>query len=204
MRLPEPSARTPETDEAGGRKPDARTPLADEATRHALAAAFRRVYERGAGPAPTNDAAPEPAADSGQAPTAELMPAELAAWLQLQRHSLDPASPAESSPAPAPQAGLADLLEKHVRLLLVDPRVARAGGGGRLMLRMAEDVLPATDLWLSRATGGWRLRVDCARADSLEIIRRHAPALQARFAQMQLGTLDIEFSAGHDSPPGAG
>jgi hypothetical protein len=118
-------------------------------------------------------------------------PPDLSALVQAQRIAWDSAAAGVAPPPSNPQATLAELLEKHVRQLLISESSARSGQGEQLMLRLADATLPGTDLMLTRTEGGWALRAECTRADSYESIRKHAPALVARFAEKSLGELQI-------------
>jgi len=120
--------------------------------------------------------------------------ADLLAMMQAQsalREGAGAALPAASAPPMASGRALAEMLERHVRQLAVD--AAHAGDGdGQVLLRMSDATLPGTDLLLSRTADGWRLRADVRSRDSYDAIREAGPALARRFAEQNLGTLEID------------
>jgi len=120
--------------------------------------------------------------------------ADLLAMMQAQsalREGAGATLPAASAPPMASGKALAEMLERHVRQFAVD--AAHAGGGdGQVLLRMSDATLPGTDLLLSRTADGWRLRADVRSRDSYDAIREAAPALARRFAEQNLGTLEID------------
>ena len=97
-----------------------------------------------------------------------------------------------STPAPmASSRSLADMLERHVRQLAVDAATA-TDGEGRVLLRMADATLPGTDLMLSKTADGWLLRADVRSRGSYDAIREAGPQLAQRFAEQNLGKLEID------------
>jgi len=84
---------------------------------------------------------------------------------------------------------VAALLERYVRQLAVSSGDARDPG---VLLRMSAAALPDTDMVLRRTAQGWKLQVTSGSASALETLEQHAPALIARFARADLGTLEIE------------
>jgi len=111
--------------------------------------------------------------------------------LNLQRLAFEP--PPQHTPPAVATATLADMIERHVRQMLVDVSSASAQGeGGQLMLRMSDDTLPATDLMLSRTEQGWSLSTESADAGTAAMIREAAPALVDRFEAMRLGALEVK------------
>ncbi|HEY0179083.1 MAG TPA: type III secretion HpaP family protein [Dokdonella sp.] len=121
---------------------------------------------------------------------------------------MPPALPASTPQAP-PQAAasfapaLSELIEKHVRQMLVsDPRQSR-GRSREVLLRMGGDVLPGTDLWLTRTDQGWQLRADVGSRDAYETLLANQDELVRRFADGRLGELSIEpVYHGDTSMPG--
>jgi len=63
---------------------------------------------------------------------------------------------------------------------------------GQVLLRMADATLPGTDLMLSKTADGWMLRADVRSRDSYDAIREAAPELARRFAERNLGVLEID------------
>ena len=122
-----------------------------------------------------------------------LPPADASALFQAQMALRDGAMPAQAPPPAANPQAFADLIERHVRQLAVDDAVAR-GDSGQILLRMADATLPGTDLLLSRNSNGdgWTLRADVRSRSSFDAIREAAPQLAKRFAERNLGTLEID------------
>jgi hypothetical protein len=52
-------------------------------------------------------------------------------------------------------------------------------------------LLPGTELWLSRTSNGWKLRADTRSSTAYRSLVEGAPQLIERFAQSQLGALEI-------------
>jgi hypothetical protein len=107
---------------------------------------------------------------------------------------IDSMAPAIAAPPGATLApGLAQLIERHVKQMLVSDRDALSSAQqGEIMLRLKDDVLPGTDLWLSRTDGGWKLRADTRSADAYRTLIESAPSLIERFAGSNLGELDVD------------
>lgn len=120
-----------------------------------------------------------------------LPPADASALFQAQMALRDGAMPAQAPPPAANPQAFADLIERHVRQLAVDDGVAR-DGDGQVLLRLADATLPGTDLLLSRNGDGWTLRADVRSRESFDAIREAAPQLAKRFAERNLGTLEID------------
>jgi hypothetical protein len=123
----------------------------------------------------------------------DFVPAEAAALLHTQRlvFDLPASSPTVASPAP-PAAGLADLIEKHVRQLLVSESARSGGADARILLRLADSVLPGTDLTLTRGANGWELRADVMTASARDALERCAPDLAKRFGESGLGEIQLQ------------
>ena len=116
---------------------------------------------------------------------------ELLAMIQAQSALRE--APAVAAPPPPMASGkaLAEMLERHVRQFAVDGAAA-THGDGQVLLRMSDATLPGTDLLLSRTGEGWHLRADVRSRESFDAIREAAPALARRFAEHNLGTLEID------------
>jgi hypothetical protein len=120
--------------------------------------------------------------------------ADLLAMMQAQSALRDAGvSPQAAAPAPPMASGkaLAEMLERHVRQLAVDG-AASADADGHVLLRMSDATLPGTDLLLSKTADGWLLRADVRSRDSYDAICEAAPALARRFAEHDLGQLQID------------
>lgn len=120
--------------------------------------------------------------------------ADLLSMMQAQSALRDAGvSPQAAVPAPPMASGkaLAEMLERHVRQLAVDGATS-ADGDGHVLLRMSDATLPGTDLLLSKTADGWLLRADVRSRGSYDAIREAAPALARRFAEQDLGQLQID------------
>ncbi len=112
----------------------------------------------------------------------------LMAQQTLQSISLAPQQVAEIA---APQVALADLLERHVRRMLASEGASNQGDGS-IRLSMSDSTLPATELTLERHSEGWRLIANTGSRDAFDMVNSFAPELIKRFAERQLGELQIE------------
>lgn len=126
-----------------------------------------------------------------------------------------PSAAAELStvPAAAPQAaaaasqshysgsGMADLLERRVRRLLMDSNAGKGEEGGKLMLTLGEGPLAGADIWLEKTSTGWQLdaRVSDPRVE--QQLAEATEALRERFAQAGLGDIGISLDT-HSGDPG--
>jgi hypothetical protein len=120
----------------------------------------------------------------------DFVPAEAAALLQSHRLVFD--APATAALPPPPAAGLADLIEKHVRQLLVSDSARSGGRDARIMLRLSDGILPGTDLTLTRGEKGWELRADVMSAAARDALEECAPDLARRFGASGLGEIHFE------------
>ena len=120
-------------------------------------------------------------------------PAEVMAMMQAQSALRDGAHMAQSAPATAAAnpAAFAELVERHVRQLAVGGNTA-SDRDGQVLLRLADSTLPGTDLMLSKTADGWLLRADVRSRGSYDAIREAAPELARRFAERNLGMLEID------------
>lgn len=121
---------------------------------------------------------------------ARMEPAEILAMMQVQSALREAAHAPVPLPAGSP-AAFADLLERHVRQLAAS-EARGPQGDGQVLLRMADSTLPGTDLLLSKTADGWLLRADVRSRDSYDAITQAAPELARRFAEKNLGTLEVE------------
>ena len=142
--------------------------------------------------ASANEAQPD--TDTKRVKSAEPIGNTDASWMQnVQRVWLDvataPPAPTQSS---MPSATLADLIERHVRQLLVG-EVSATGDSNQVLLKLSDATLPDTDLLLTRSAEGWKLRVESTRADSARSVEDGMDALIARFEQRRLGKLEVEI-----------
>lgn len=193
MRLETHRTRSHESaEEPQARNGQPRKPPAEEAV-----AAFQALMARQASGADSGSGAaalPGQGLDEGeleQGLTARAVNAEWAALLVAQRLSPDPATRAETLSA-APQATLADLIEKHVRQLLVSRPEPGAVATGQMRLTLSDDLLPDTELWLSQEAGGWHLRAETGNAESHASLKANAQSLVERFADTRLGYIEVE------------
>lgn len=153
---------------------------------------FERNLQREAHPADAARAAGAHLEEREQrASGGDLLPPEAAALLNTHRLVLD--LPAATTAMPMQSAGLGNLIEKHLRQLLVSES-ARTGEGreARVMLRLSDATLPGTDLMLTRGEAGWELRAEVASTTARDALHECAPDLIERFAAGGLGKLSIE------------
>jgi hypothetical protein len=98
--------------------------------------------------------------------------------------------PAASQAAMTP--ALAELIERHVKQLLVPDATSRSAAQSReIMITLKDGLLPGTELWLSRTSEGWKLRADTRSSTAYRSLIEGAPQLIERFAQSKLGALEI-------------
>ncbi|MGO4702940.1 type III secretion HpaP family protein [Dyella sp. 2RAB6] len=140
------------------------------------------------------DSGSDTSSDSGGQPDGQgLASAGAQAWQQAQQIVLHGAE----QPAPAAQAALApalaELIERHVKQLLV-PDARSSAQSREIMITLKNGVLPGTELWLSRTDKGWKLRADTRSPDAYRQLLEGAPQLIERFASRQLGELEIDPS----------
>ncbi|SFR94082.1 hypothetical protein SAMN05216570_0930 [Dyella sp. OK004] len=132
-------------------------------------------------------------ADSGQDNDQGFAAAGPQALHQAQQVLLQTAE----QPAPAMQAALspalAELIERHVKQLLVPDANSRSSAQAReIMITLKNGVLPGAELWLSRTDKGWKLRADMRGTEAYRQLLESAPQLIERFASKQLGELEID------------
>lgn len=176
------------------RQPQEQRPGSSEAGRQAAGAAARHAGEQAALRAVEGRGQHDAGIDNNGMGANSLDGGDLLAMMQAQSALRDGATaPPPTTPAPAMASGkaLAEMLERHVRQLAVDG-AAGTDGDGHVLLRMADATLPGTDLLLSRTADGWHLRADVRSRDSYDAIRDAAPALAKRFAEQNLGRLEID------------
>jgi hypothetical protein len=95
----------------------------------------------------------------------------------------DPAAPA----APLP---LDDLIAQYVQMLAVsDPGKL---GDPRILLKLDAQLLPQTELFLTKAPEGWVLQANTRSPEAYRVLNDYGPALERRFAMRGLGTLQIQ------------
>lgn len=97
-----------------------------------------------------------------------------------------------STPGTASTTAVIDLIEKHVRQLLISEGGLNYRPTSKILLRLSRNTLAATELLLSRTDGGWRLHANARSADALHAIEEFAPELAKRFADRSLGTIEVE------------
>lgn len=116
------------------------------------------------------------------------------------------------SPAAAPQAaaaasqshytgsGMADLLERRVRRLLMDSNAGKGEEGGKLMLTLDEGPLAGADIWLEKTSTGWQLDARVSDPQVENQLADATDALRDRFAQAGLGEIGINLDT-HSGEP---
>ncbi len=166
---------------------------AQDVGRHAANAAGRQPGHEAALRGPQGQRDSHEGADNNGMGANSLEAADVLAMMQAQAALRDGAALAPAQ-APAPMASsrsLAEMLELHARKLACF-EAATAYGDGHVLLRMSDATLPGTDLLLSRTADGWHLRADVRSRGSYDAIREAAPALAKRFAEQNLGRLEID------------
>lgn len=126
--------------------------------------------------------------DDGQTAANIGMQALHLAQQVIVQNTEQPAAAGQSSMAPA----LAELIERHVKQLLVPDATSRSAAQSReIMITLKDGLLPGTELWLSRTSTGWQLRADTRSDTAYRSLIEGAPQLIERFAQSKLGTLEV-------------
>lgn len=111
------------------------------------------------------------------------------AQLVMQQNIEQPAPAGNAALAPA----LAELIERHVKQLLVPDASSRSAAQSReIMITLKDGLLPGTELWLSRSDTGWTLRADTRSSAAYRSLVDGAPQLIERFANSRLGTLSVQ------------
>jgi hypothetical protein len=117
--------------------------------------------------------------------------AEVASLAQNQRLIAEAPQQAAMTASSTFTPALAELIEKHVKQMLVSAPSSRLRAR-EILLRMHDDVLPGTDLWLTQTSGGWSLRADVRSRDAYDALVAGSGDLIERFADHALGELTIE------------
>ncbi|GGX75296.1 hypothetical protein [Saccharospirillum salsuginis] len=99
-----------------------------------------------------------------------------------------------SQPAPGTnQSDFADLMARHVQQMLVsEPMNGKLQHEQQLMLRLSDQILPNTQVMLSRNAQGWTLKAQSSGRDNLDLIRKSSDKLVSRFSEAGLGDLNVE------------
>lgn len=90
-------------------------------------------------------------------------------------------------------AVLAQLLEKHVRQLLVSSPESATGQPMQVMLNLTDAALPGTQIMLAQTERGWQLKSQTSSDNAYRTMQALAPQLKERFAERGLGDLDLEI-----------
>lgn len=117
-----------------------------------------------------------------------MTPSDMAAPVQRMPDAPQQMAATAGLVAPA----LAELIQKHVKQMLVSETRGSGARSRELLLRMQSDVLPGTDLWLTRTENGWRMRADVRSRDAYDTLLANQNDLIQRFADSALGELSIE------------
>jgi len=128
---------------------------------------------------------------SGQQDGQGLATAGAQAWQQAQQIVMQGAQQAAPAAQNALAPALAELIERHVKQLLV-PESRSSAQSREIMITLKDGVLPGTELWLSRTDKGWKLRADTRSPDAYRQLLEGAPQLIERFANRHLGELEID------------
>ena len=116
---------------------------------------------------------------------------DMASMWQAQMALRNDGAPAPTAPTPVNTQAFAELIQRHVRQMAASDSATREGDG-QVLLRMSDATLPGTDLLLSRTADGWRLRSDSRSRSSHDAICQAAPELAKRFADNDLGVLEVD------------
>jgi hypothetical protein len=116
---------------------------------------------------------------------------DMASMWQAQMALRNDAPAMPATPVPVNTQAFAELIQRHVRQMAASDSALK-DSDGQVLLRMSDATLPGTDLLLSRTTEGWRLRSDSRSRSSHDAICRAAPELAKRFADNDLGVLEID------------
>jgi hypothetical protein len=121
------------------------------------------------------------------------VPLDVSAMMHAQQAIGAGAAPQSGAPtaSSAPDASLAELIEKHVRRVLAaaQPR----SGDGEVRIELSDAVFPGTALSLRRTNSGWELTATADNRQSLDKLKSYAPDLIERFAQASLGQLQVSI-----------
>ena len=100
----------------------------------------------------------------------------------------------QTQPAPGTnQAEFADLMARHVQQMLVsEPMNGKLQHEQQLLLRLSDQILPNTQVMLSRTAQGWTLKAQSSGRDNLDLIRKSSDKLVSRFSEAGLGSLTVE------------
>ena len=127
----------------------------------------------------------------GQQDGQALATAGAQAWQQAQQIVMQGAQQAAPAAQSALAPALAELIERHVKQLLV-PESRSSAQSREIMITLKDGLLPGTELWLSRTDKGWKLRADTHSAEGYRQLLDGAPRLIERFASKHLGELEID------------
>ena len=116
---------------------------------------------------------------------------DVASMWQAQMALRNDAPAMPPTPTPVNTQAFAELIRRHVLQMAASDSALR-DGDGQVLLRMSDATLPGTDLLLSRTADGWRLQADSRSRSSYDAIRQAAPELARRFADSNLGHLEID------------
>jgi hypothetical protein len=125
--------------------------------------------------------------DDGQAANIGMQVLHMAQQTIVQ-NAEQPTAASQASMAPA----LAELIERHVKQLLVPDATSHSSAQAReIMITLKDGLLPGTELWLSRTGDGWKLRADTRSGTAYRSLVESTPQLIERFAQSRLGSLEV-------------
>jgi len=125
--------------------------------------------------------------DDGQAANVGMQVWHMAQQ-SIAQNAAQPTVASQASMAPA----LAELIERHVKQLLVPDATSRSSAHAReIMITLKDGLLPGTELWLSRTSDGWKLRADTRSNTAYQSLLESTPQLVERFAQGRLGSLEV-------------
>ncbi len=95
-------------------------------------------------------------------------------------------------PGSTAQADFADLMARHVQQMLVSDKAGHFNQEQQMLLRLSNQVLPNTQVMLSRNATGWTLKAQSSSRDTLDVVQESTDKLIHRFSEAGLGNLTVE------------
>ncbi len=132
-------------------------------------------------------------------------------WLAYSTPSSPTAQPGAAVQPSASAGGdpshFVDLMARHVQNMLVsEPRTGSVQQEQQLLMRLTDQVLPNTQVMLTRSARGWTLKAESSGEEELNVIRQSTDSLVERFQQAGLGALEVitEHQPSQRDPSGTG
>lgn len=149
----------------------------------------RRERDESAPYTAADDGSPDTGFDAGEPPVLTV------STLAPAPGTVGAATASVSQAPPAYHAAVvAQLLEKHVRQLLVSESGGVHSDQPSVMLNLTDAVLPGTQITLTQTQSGWKLASQSTSTSSYRVVNEMAPQLKERFAERGLGELELDIS----------